>query len=472
VNASPAPDDGGAETSSPRSDGAPGDAPIDVTPGGQGPGSVAQSWMISPTVSAELKDMATDGTHVILALRLFGDVELGGSTVTAPYENVSLVSYDTAGSYAWHRIFDAVDLESVEIETDASGNTYVAGRASSVTFDVRLASPGSPIWFLAKLSPTGNPIWSKAYRVGRAIGNSSNPRLGVDAQGNVFLSAAVGFDGVDFGPGAQLGPGAPPGAGTLLEAFLVKFDPQASPLWIRKFENFNGYGVPYFSLGVDPSGASVVSTVTYGAVDLGGYTNDCPPLSKCVTAAGFDAMGNRSWIHQWPGSPNDNVVGLPRVTVSQGSTFLTGLGSIDFGRGTRVPDSNFHTRLDSAGAPIWTGFSKVLPAGGQEVSALAPSGAAHVAGGFSRDVTIGSTTLSNSNPNSTAVYVAEYDPTGSLRYARRLGATETAFAGAIVVTASGPVVAGGFYGSVELDRTFQTRSQTGDGSVYVARLAQ
>jgi hypothetical protein len=427
--------------------------------------------MIGASVSAELKDMASDGAHVTLALALRGDVELGGSTVTVINDNVSLVSYDADGGYAWHRIFAAEWLESVEIEADAAGNIYVAGLTNSITFDDRLESPDfSDIWFVAKLSSAGDLIWSKAYRIGRRFGTSSTPRLGVDAQGNMFLTAAFGPDGVDFGPGAQLDPTIPPGTVDDRDAFLLKLDPLANPLWIRRFTRTTGYGTSAYAMGVDASGASVLSQITVGAVDLGGYVADCPPDRNCMTAAGFDATGNRSWIKQWTMGTDNTVARTPRVSVSRGSAFLVGLGSVDFGQGLSAPDSYVQARLDHTGALLWADYVNRLPVTQLEVSALAPSGTAYAAGTFSGDITIADTQLSMNKPNWRGLFVAEYDSDGSRRHARLFGVGEFANADAIVATSSGPVVAGRFAPSLELDRTLQTASASGESSVYVARL--
>jgi hypothetical protein len=446
--------------------GAPTDAP--AVPISDARDSVTRSWVIGPSVSAELLDIATDGTNVTLALELRGDIELGGSRFTQVNDNVSLVSYDANGNYAWHRIFEAEWVESLDIEADPAGNLYLAGLVGSITLGAERL-PGPWASFVAKLSPTGDPIWTKTFRLGGPALTPFGPRLEVDAQGNPFVTAALGPGSVDFGPGGQLTSEIPGDAyADFTDAFLVKLDTLGNPSWIRKFTRFTGHGTPDCALGVDPSGAFVLSAWTVGALDLGGPAEDCPADASCVTAAGFDAMGNRSWLKQWVSGRGNTYISDPRVTVIQGSAFLTALGSIDFGQGMSAANSSFHVRLDPTGGYAWAGFST----GAAEVSTLASSGAAYVAGTFSKELVVGSRRfVPDTSPNVSHLYYVGYDPGGSQLFTRIFASSETASVRAIVATTTGPWIAGHFYSTLELDRTLQAGSTTDDSSVYVARLA-
>ena len=430
------------------------DAGLDAPPVVREPGTVVGSRMIGGSSYARPSDIATDGTNVILALQLLGDVDFGGKGIIVDHDNVSLVSYDANGNYLWHRVFDAQRIKHMDLEVDANRNLYLAGYGTRVTFgSEQHYFDGEDVRFLAKFSPTGEAIWSKGYRSGYIGPYGESPKLGVDAAGRVFLAGPLGANGVDFGPRGQLGPGDP-----LQDSYLVRVDGLGNALGIERFTGFN-----FPVLGVDADGSSVVASRVTGPIELGGPVPACNGEVPCLTAARFDANGNRSWLKQWPSPESGNYYnGASGVIARGGSTLITGYGVADFGNGATDFASSFNLLLDGAGAYVRAYYSDT---GGQEWAALSPSGIAYVTGSFGVGATVGGKFF----PETIAdfqFYAAAYDAAGAQRFARVFGSCRcSAYMTGIVATASGPVIAGGFTGTLDLDRTLQTPPDT---SVHMA----
>ena len=422
------------------------------------PGTVVGSRMIGASGNAVPRAIATDGTNVILAVELWGDIDFGGKGDTIDHGNLSLVSYDANGNYLWHRVFDAQRIGDVDLEVDANRNLYLAGIVTRVTFGSEQYYFGSDdVRFLAKLSPTGEPIWSKGYPARYPHAGSELLKLGVDAAGRVFLAGALGANGVDFGPRGQLGPGDP-----LNNSYLVRFDGLGNALGI---ERFTGLNLP--ALGVDADGSSVVATWEAGPLELGGPVPACNGEVPCLTAARFDASGNRSWLKQWPSSESGETSYIATgVVVRGGATLITGYGISDFGSGLANSPSSFNLLLDGAGAYVRAYHSDTE----QEWAALSPSGTVYVTGYFNRGTTVGGKFFPRSSGNN-QFYAAAYDAAGAQRFARVIGSCGcSANITGIVATASGPVIAGGFTGTLDLDRTLQTTRPT-TYATFVVRIA-
>jgi hypothetical protein len=401
-----------------------------------GSGSIARSWSINASAFASLRDIATDGTRVIAAATIAGDVSLGGTRLSIDVADVAVVAFDGRGDYAWHRIFDATLVEHVALEADPAGNAYVAGIASSITFDGdRLSFDPDRALFVAKLSPSGDVLWSKGFRFRLTDQAELSVALGVDAQGGVLLSGSVVTGGIDFGAGHVVE------ASTPLDSYLVKLDPSGNASWVRRFSGF-GKAV----IGVDGSGAAILATVTSGEVDLGGPVPQCSTLGRCLTIAGFDPAGTRTWLGQWPGLNDLNATGVAAVG---GSVLVTVQSGVDFGGGVVGSYERIQAMLGENGAFRWARTSSHAA---EEWGTISASGTVYVAGFFWELNTVGGTLLGDIR-NLKALYLAGYDATGSQRFARVIGAGhESNEIIGIVATESGPVIGGNYRSRLDLDR--------------------
>ena len=420
----------------------------------QAPGSIKRSTSIATSVRAAVMDIASDGINVTLALEVWGDGEIGGKGVSLERDNVTLVGYDGAGNYAWHRMFDAQFLQSVQLEADPAGNLYLVGIAEYITLgSEQLRFDGDYTLFVAKLSPTGEPIWSKAFRAGFGY---EWLKLGADPQGNLLISGELGAKGVDFGAGVQLAPGDGD------DFYVARLDALGNPSWIKKLT------VSLPALGIDASGASVIAGFGPNAADLGGSAIDCPSERTCLAAAGFDAAGNRSWLKQWV-SFEPLGGSLYDLIVRPSSIFMLGTGWVDFAADGVGVSETYLTTLDRTGAFV-RGDS--ISGGHEHRAAFSASGDLYLAGTLSEYLRIGDKTLQGAATAYEQLYVAGFDAAGAVRFAKMIGksASEVEIVG-ITSTASGLAVAGNYWETLELDRAHERRSTSGQAAAFVAFLA-
>ncbi|MFO0609355.1 MAG: hypothetical protein U0324_39690 [Polyangiales bacterium] len=169
-------------------------------------------------------DLAVDGLgNVYLTHNYQGSGTFPGGSLAAPPAgewNSYILSYDSAGTYRWHRVFARSASSGLRgaLAADASGNAYFMGTLNGPTGAVdfgggNVASPGtSPNdFFLASYGPTG------AYRWARRYGPTSGalfvaPFLATDAAGNVYgaatlssATAPIAFGSLSLSPGGTNG---------------------------------------------------------------------------------------------------------------------------------------------------------------------------------------------------------------------------------------------------------------------------
>jgi hypothetical protein len=426
--------------------------PDSAPPDSGGPGSVARSWSINASGYAQLWDIATDGTRVIAAATIVGDVTLGGVRASIDGNDFAVVAFDGRGDYAWHRAFDATSVEDVALEADPAGNTYVAGIASSVTFGGdRHGFDADRVMFVAKLAPSGDVLWSKGFRRRLMHQAELAVGLGVDAQGSAWLSGMLSTGEIDFGPEHVLEPSSDS------EWYLARLDASGNASWTRRFSGLNSA-----VLGVDGSGAAFLATNSLNDANLGGPVPACPMTDPCLAIARFDSAGTRTWLVQSAHRPD-----LTGVAAASGSLLLTAVGTVDFGAGV-VGDFNhrIHALLDGNGAFRW---ARTSTRSAEEWGTVAASGAVYLAGFSGGYNVVGGTPVSDWRERK-ALYLASYEASGSQRFARFIGGGDqfNDIVG-IVATESGPVIGGNYRSSFELDRTLPGTPDL--SSIYFVRSA-
>jgi hypothetical protein len=346
-----------------------------------------------------------------------------------------------------------VDDRGLNIAVDASGNSYVTGSfQGSAGFDATtLVSAGGTDIFVVKYDAGGALVWAKA-----AGGAGADLGFGIvaDAAGNIYVTGvftgSAAFDATTLASAGSF------------DIFLAKYDPSGALMWAK---SAGGSGADFgFGVAVDISGNSYVTgrftgNATFDAVTLvdnGGGD---------IFVAKYDPSGMLVWAKGDGGTSLEQSNGV--ALEASGNIYVTGFfqGSSVFGVSAGLFDI-FVAKYDASGTLVW---SEAAGGTGSDIGngiAMDASGNSYITGVFAGCATFGATTLISAGAND--IFVAKYDASGSLLWAKAAGGVSADQGADLTVDASGnSFVTGAFAGSA----TFDTIILTGAGSndLFVAK---
>ncbi|QDU89475.1 Beta-propeller repeat protein [Pirellulimonas nuda] len=324
-------------------------------------GNVYQAGRISVGQGGLLNKYSSNG--VLLWTRRFDQDAFGvatdvvGNVYTTGYgrnesrtgddNDAFLVKHDPQGGEQWTRWLgtEANDL-GYAVATDLLGSLYIAG---STRGDLGGANAGGSDAFVAKYSVDGALLWSHQFGtlasdIGRAVAT--------DVLGNVYVT------GTTSGLLAEEAVGGADG-------FLVKLDPEGTPLWERQFGSVL-LDTPY-GLSVDTAGGVYVAGSTHGGLEgaNAGAIGGNPASQNDAFLLKFDTSGHRLWSRQFGTADLDKV---NAVTVdAAGLVYVAGdtrgdLAAPNSGRddvflarfyGDLTGDFNQNGAVDAADYTVW-----------------------------------------------------------------------------------------------------------------------
>lgn len=333
---------------------------------------------------------------------------IGNDTLTASTSFNSgffIAKYDSAGNAIWAKTNTGVaSVHGTGIKTDAAGISYVVGYYRSIGAlnfgNYSITSPGNfEQAFIAKYDSAGNALW--AQNAGAINwGAPANFSVDIDSYGNAYLT------------------------GTFEDsAYLVKFNASGNQLWRKKYFG-NITNTFCWSINVDINGNNIVTgysantNLIFGALFVPNNSNGYQ-----VFIVKSDSTGSVIW------AKNDgNYPSLYKPDISSDSTgnlYLTGyfLGdSTKLGNTTlynQGADDIFIVKYDPSGNFVWAqragGFHFDL---GQAI-ATDKAGYSYITGFFRAAASFGPYTLYSANDPD--VFVAKYDPSGNVLWAKKAG---------------------------------------------------
>jgi len=299
-----------------------------------------------------------------------------------------------------------------------------------------------------------------AYRWARSVGGTGDEKelgFAVDASGNSYVTGFFSSSTLTVGSSTLTNAG-------VYAVLVIKYDPGGNVIWARGAGGISqdeGLGI-----ASDASGNTYVtgffqsSTISFGSTTL---TN---AGSSDIFIVKYDPSGNVVWAKSAGGTNADYGSGIGvdasgnvyvtgyfySSTITFGSTTLTSAGSYDM----------FIVKYDANGNVVWA-----KRAGGSNIDmpygiAVSASGNSYVTGYFaSATITFGSTTLTNAG--SYDMFIAKYDASGNVVWARGAGGVATDVGFSIAVDASGNSFVTGYFNSPTL--TFGSTTLTNAGSV-------
>jgi len=385
----------------------------------------------------------------------------------------------------------------VSIAALPGGSSLIAGRYWSGPPTFGLGEPGETMLpceptpdcgglFLARYDASGALSWAK--RVADGQGELTPFGISALADGTAFIAGR-------FSATATFAPGEPQetiltaGAGTLRDIFVARCDPSGNLVWAKSA------GGPGRDHGSDVAALTDGGVLVTGYFESGAIFGAGEPGEVTMSGTGpgdaflakYDPSGALAWVKRAGGTGSDGsnavhalddgsslVAGAFHQTATfgpgeLGEVVLDAVGNLDI----------FVARFDADGALVW-----VKNAGGvsddlaSAITAL-PDGTALVTGTYRNTATFGpgepAETMLTSNTNHD-VFVARYEPSGDLAWAKRVGGVANTEAWGIAAHSDGTAfVTGGFESEVTLgegeegETTLTGPNYTHD--VFVARFA-
>ncbi|MFL5753378.1 MAG: T9SS type A sorting domain-containing protein [Bacteroidia bacterium] len=273
-------------------------------------------WIKQATGQAFSTALSTDGTGNVYVAGGFMDyASFDSLSITSPsvYQNY-IATYSPTGVLRWVK-HGSVDHFGgyPDIETDASGNTYISGtflrtvKFDSLTLTAYYPSGTQEDIYLAKIDSSGNWIW--AVHAG-GIYQDNVSSLATDTKGNLYISGFIASPTATFGNIGLVNTGAN-------DYFVAKYDTSGTALWA-----FNGGG----------SGGQYGGPLCIDSSEYIYMVSSSHFINK------FDSLGNNLW---WQNKSGANAA---MIINNRGNIYITG------SFGDSIHFDNYHLTVNSAGS--------------------------------------------------------------------------------------------------------------------------
>jgi hypothetical protein len=385
-------------------------------------------------------------------------------------DDIFIAKYDGAGNVIWAKRAGGTDYDLANsISNDANGNVYVAGnfRSTSMTLGTNiLINAGSSFTkdiFIAKYDSSGIILWAK-----RMGGASDDYGLSVSAAsyGNIYLTGSFQSSTIAFDSTTLTNAG-------LYDIFIAKYDSTGNALWAK---NDGGTDYDYaYGVAADAWGNAYVTGKFKSSSIIFDSTTVTNAGGFDIFIAKYNSFGNILWARSVGGAMDD--CGRSVSTDAEGNLYVVGYflsSSITFGSITLTNAGGndiFIVKYDGNGNVLWA-----KSAGGtdydyaQSVSTDG-NGNVYVTGSFgSSSIMFGSTGLTNPNVGWDNIFIAKYDSTGTVLWAKSAGGTNYDDAYGISVDTLGNAYVAGSYVSPSITFGTSTLTNSGSNDIYIAKL--
>jgi hypothetical protein len=381
--------------------------------------------------------VATDGAgNAFVAGRTGGDLDgLGVGDPAVGGSDLVLLRFALDGTLQWRRqLGTPADDEAFAVAVDGDGNIYVTGTTAGDLDGLGVGDPlaGATDFFLAKFGPTGNLLFTR--QLGTLAADEARG-VAVDGLGNIYVTGTTAGDLDGPGISSDLLVG-----GT--DFFLAKFDAAGTLLRTRQFGTLADDRA--FGLAVDGVGNIYVTGSTGGDLDGPGIGSDPLVGGTDIFLAKFNSDGsnvNLLRTRQLGTLATDEARGVAVDGV--GNVYVTGMTGQDLdGPGGGDPffggSDIFLAKFDPAGNLLFTRQLGTLADDRGFAVAIDGAGSAYVTGTTAGDLDgpgIGSDPL----VGATDLFLAKFEPSGSLLFTRQRGtlADDSAFGVAVARLAVG-----------------------------------
>ncbi len=371
-----------------------------------------------------------------------------------------------AQDFLWARSAGGTDIDyAIGMAVDQAGYSYVAGQIrgtasfvnNSTGVATTLVSKGGNDIFVAKYDPEGNLVWATQ---GGGTGDDDARGMTIDKQGNCYVTGS--FRGsATFGTTTITANGA-------ADMLLLKLDTDGNFVWVKNAatgaDDQGGYGI-----FVDDAGESYIAGQTKDNATLGTVqVISKGGLDSFI--AKFDHAGNIKWARGAGGTGidyargivvdaqgNSYLTGAFQNTANFEGTLLPGAGGYDV----------FLAKYSSDGQLVW---AKRAGGSGEDIGrsiALDAGGNIYCTGGFENSAIFDGTALVSGG--STDIYMARYNSSGQLTWLRKAGGTGSEYGYSIALDPAGNSFVSGFYSSAAASFGCSSMVNNGLTDIYVAK---
>jgi hypothetical protein len=386
------------------------------------------SWM-KTTVGTDNEAgsaVATDKSGNVYVVGYFSSssIVFGTTTLTNAGTNADffIVKYNNTGIVQWAKAAGGSGWDgAVDIICDTTGNVYVTGYFNSpaiVFGTTTLTNAGTSTTgdiFILKYDANGNVLWADT---GGGNGGGGGNGICIDKGGNVIVTGS--FYSPALTPTTMITFGTFSLTNTSGQTiFIVKYDPAGNVIWA----NSPSPGMVMANdVSTDAIGNIFVTGWFYGSPVVFGTST----LTNAGTSDAFllkcDASGNTLWCRSLGGNYEDYGNGISTDMV--GNVYVTGTfssSSLAFAtttltNGTSNNYAYFIAKYDSSGNVVWAKSTSTPAAGDGSGISTDMSGNIYVTGQFQGlYFPLGTATLANSGTSN--AFVVSYDPAGSVLWA-------------------------------------------------------
>lgn len=361
------------------------------------------------------------------------------------------------GSFVWSTSHGGDGLQHVGRVVQSPNGYYIGGGNDGSFLMGSEAHEGTSDILVAELDDAGSPLWSRSF-------GDTSPQIltSVAPLGSGGLVIAGSFAGsIEFGASTLT-------ATSPLDLFVAAMSSTGAVTWAT---SPSGGGVESVgNIAVDSANAIIIVGSFQGDVSFGG---------QGLTGAGgndiFVAKLGPSGDHVWSKAFGDagSQVARSVAVAEDDSMIVVGhfAGTLDFGGGPLVSMGELDTfmvKLDSNGSHLWSRRVGESDLTNVAQTALDPSGNVFVTGSFNGTIALDGVTLVAAGGQD--VFVAKFDPLGSLLWAKAFGNFNDQAGRAVATDSRGNVVfCGGASGSIDFGGG-PLASQGGEDA-FVAKLA-
>ncbi|MBK8846298.1 MAG: SBBP repeat-containing protein [Bacteroidetes bacterium] len=310
------------------------------------------------------------------------------------------------------------------------------------------------------------PDWQWAKGIGGTGGDLSYS-IAVDKTGNIYTTGT--FSGtVDFDPGVGVFNLTSTGSSDI---FISKYDNSGNFIWAKSAGgtsssySYSNSVATDFSGNIFITGVFVGPTITFGTTTL----TNVGTSGFDIFLTKYDSNGNVIWAKSAGGNWSDQslsvstdisgnvfITGLFSYQITFGTTPLTGAGDLDI----------FIVKYDSSGNVLWAKSEGGTGDDRGYCVATDANGNIFITGPFdSPTITFGATTLTKGGI--TDIFIAKYDSSGNVLWAKRAGGTKYDIGISVATDASGNVFMTGYFGSPTIKFGTTTLTKTGVNSLDI-----
>jgi hypothetical protein len=346
---------------------------------------------------------------------------------------------------------------------------YFSGEA--IFDNTKLSSLGQSDIYLTRYDSNGKLLWAK--QTGGSNSDIANA-VAIDTSGKIVIIGEF-LGSATFGKGEQ--------NETILNStsndmFVAMYESSGNLLWARNAGAVSGSYAYGYGVAFDGNGNVYVTGKFYGTIFSG--ANQITSASGNfwnVFIAKYNLLGNLQWTKKTSGSGESVIIGNGIATDGSGvlitgsfngsailgSTTLTGYGKDDIFIARYAADGTFDWAVQGGGSGDDIGNAVTTDT----------SGNVYITGSFSASATFETTNLQTSEASSTDIFIAGYNSSGELLFAKKAGGPGDDAGKGISMDDSGNIiVTGDFFGTA----TFETATteliqiqSAGDTDAFVAK---